>query len=103
STQAQLQADQEEFQNLQVKIGELRERSQAKLEDLQIKMLTEIGKEIEDFLTGYNEAAGFDYIFSIQEGGQIWVGNEQLDITSDVVNGLNERQRSRKGDTRTQP
>jgi Skp family chaperone for outer membrane proteins len=103
STQAQLQADQEEFQNLQIKIGELRDRSQDKLEELQIRMLTEIGKEIEEFLAEYNRDAGFDFIFSIQDGGQIWVGNDQLDVTADVVDGLNERHRGRKDATRIKP
>jgi outer membrane protein len=96
STQAQLMADQEEYQNLERKIQEMRMRSQDKLEDLQVRMLTDISKEVEGFLTEYNETAGFDYIFSIQDGGQIWVGNPQLDITTSVVNGLNARERARK-------
>lgn len=96
STQAQLQADQEEFQKLEMRIQELRMSSQGKIEELQIQMLTKISEEVEDFLKGYNQQAGFDYIFSIQDGGQIWVGNEQLDITGDVVQGLNERHTARK-------
>ena len=97
STQAQIQADQEEFQELEMKIQDLRMSSQDKIEELQIKMLSEIAKEVEDFLKGYNQQAGFDYIFSIQDGGQIWVGNEGLDITADVVSGLNARHQVRKG------
>ncbi len=91
STQAQVQADQEEFQKLEMRIQELRMNSQGKIEEMQMKMLGEIAKEVEDFLEGYNQNAGFDFIFSIQDGGQIWVGNERLDITADVVRGLNER------------
>ncbi len=96
STQAQLQADQEEFQNLQIRIQELRERSQDRFDEMQMRMLSEIGREIEGFLTEYNSRAGFDYIFSIQDGGQIWVGNDRLDITREVVNGLNARHRASK-------
>jgi outer membrane protein len=95
STQAQMQADQEEFQNLQMKIQNLRERSQDRLENMQVEMLTEISREIEGYLEEYNRSAGFDYIFSIQSGGQVWVGNERLDITSEVLDGLNTRHRSR--------
>ena len=96
STQAQIQADQEEFQRLEMQIQELRMKSQDRIDELQIKMLSEIASEVEEFLKEYNQQAGFDYIFSIQDGGQIWVGNEKLDITADVVNGLNQRHRAGK-------
>ena len=44
----------------------------------------------------YNKQAGYDYIFSIQDAGQIWVGNKALDITPAVVNGLNARHRQQR-------
>lgn len=91
STQAQIQADQQEYQQLEMKIQELRMSSQDKIDRLQIDMLNKIGEEVEAFLEEYNDRAGFDFIFSVQEGGQIWVGNPSLDITSDVVKGLNAR------------
>jgi Skp family chaperone for outer membrane proteins len=59
-------------------------------------MLQEISDELKAFLEEYNKQAGFDYIFSVQNGGQVWVGNENLDITDDLVNGLNARHRARK-------
>ncbi len=96
STQAQIQADQEEFQKLEMQIQELRMKSQDRIDELQMRMLGEIAKEVEDFLKEYNQRASFDYIFSIQEGGQIWVGNNELDITADVVNGLNQRHSNSK-------
>ncbi len=96
STQAELQADQQEYQRLEQRMQELRMTSQDKIDELQVRMLTEIGKEVEEFLKDYNDRAGFDYIFSIQEGGQIWVGNKELDITAEVVSGLNARQSTRK-------
>jgi Skp family chaperone for outer membrane proteins len=96
STQAQLQADQQRFQELQAKIADLRDRSEMKLEDLQIKVLEDINKEVEDYLEEYNRSAGFDYIFTIQNGGQIWVGNNDLDITAEVLKGLNARHSAKK-------
>ena len=97
STKAEVEADEREFQQLQMRIQEMRANSQDKLDELQVRMLQEITKEIQDYLTEYNKAAAHDYIFSIQDEGQIWVGNPGLDITQAVVNGLNERHRSRKG------
>ncbi|HEY0976354.1 MAG TPA: OmpH family outer membrane protein [Flavobacteriales bacterium] len=96
STQAQQEEDQREFQDLQRRIQELQVSSQERLEDLQVDALRRITGELQDFLGEYNEQAGFDYIFSIQEGGQVWVGNKGLDITSDIVAGLNERHRAKK-------
>ena len=96
STKAEVEADEREFQQLQMKIQEMRANSQDKLDELQVRMLQEITKEIQDYLTEYNRTAAHDYIFSIQDEGQIWVGNPGLDITQAVVNGLNERHRSRK-------
>ena len=74
----------------------MRMSSQDRIDELQIKMLSDISMEIEGYLEEYNKSAGFDYIFSIQSGGQIWVGNEGLDITADILNGLNARHSAKK-------
>jgi outer membrane protein len=59
-------------------------------------MLTEITQELRGYMEQYNKTAGFDYIFSVQNGGQVWVGNEGLDISDELINGLNERYRASK-------
>ncbi|HMN04922.1 MAG TPA: OmpH family outer membrane protein [Flavobacteriales bacterium] len=96
STQAELKADQAEVEQLGEKIQRLQAESQDQLDALQVKMLSEIAEEIKGFLKEYNQTAGFDYIFSIQDGGQVWVGNEGLDITGAVLQGLNARHRARQ-------
>jgi Skp family chaperone for outer membrane proteins len=63
---------------------------------MEVEMLSGISSEIMDFLKEYNTGAGFDYIFSVQSGGQIWVGNTDLNITDAVVAGLNQRHRASK-------
>jgi outer membrane protein len=99
STQADLQKDQAELQQLGQKIQDMRTSSQDKLDRMQTKMLQDITAKIQNFLEDYNKAAGYDYIFSIQNGGQIWVGNKGLDITADVVSGLNQRHHASKAAT----
>ncbi|MCB0783166.1 MAG: OmpH family outer membrane protein, partial [Flavobacteriales bacterium] len=94
STQAEVERDQAEVQQLMGSIQELQARSERELAALEVRMLSEISLEIEAFLEEYNEHAGFDYILSVQDGGQIWVGNDELDITSEVLNGLNSRHRN---------
>ena len=96
STQAEIAADEQKFRELDRKIGELRVSSQDRIDELQIKMLQDITLEIQAFLGEYNASHTFDFIFSIQDEGQIWVGNKGLDITADVVNGLNAKHRAKK-------
>ena len=96
STQAEIERDQAEVQQLMGSIQELQARSERELANLEVRMLSEISLEIEAFLEEFNEEAGFDYILSVQDGGQIWVGNTQLDITRNVLDGLNTRHREAK-------
>ncbi len=96
STQAELKADQDELEKLGDKIQEMRSNSQDRLDRMQTDMLRDISGQIKGFLGKYNETAKYDYIFSIQDAGQIWVGNKGLDITPAVVAGLNAQHRARK-------
>lgn len=100
STQSELKQDEAELQGLMGKIQQLQQRSEQQLMALEAEMLNEITAELKAFLEEYNAQAGFDYIFSIQNGGQIWVGNKGLNITEDMVQGLNARHRSRKPATK---
>lgn len=97
STQAEVAADEQRFHELDQKIGEMRASSQDRIDELQIQMLRDITQEIQNFLGEYNASHNFDFIFSIQDEGQIWVGNKGLDITADVVGGLNAKHRAKKG------
>jgi Skp family chaperone for outer membrane proteins len=99
STQTELEADEREFQQLQGKIQELRAKSQEQIDEMQMRALQQITVELQAFLEEYNRTAGFDYIIAVQEGGQVWVGNKGLDITRDVVAGLNARHRAKKSAT----
>ena len=96
STQAELKADQDELEQLSGKIQEMRMNSQDRLDKMQADLLQDISAQIKGFLEKYNETANYDYIFSIQDAGQIWVGNKGLDITPAVVAGLNAQHRARK-------
>lgn len=96
STKTQILEDEQELQGLVGKIQELQARSEERLARMEMEMLSSISGEIMDYLAEYNATAGFDYILSVQNGGQIWVGNKDLDVTQDVVDGLNRKHRARK-------
>ena len=88
-----------EAQNLLPNLEKKRMAKEEEMARLQMSMLAEITKNITDFLADYNEVQNLDFIYSIQNEGQIWVGNEGLDITEDVIRGLNLRyRRDRKGE-----
>lgn len=89
STQAEMQADEAELQGLMVKLQELEERSRNDLMSLQQDIMVEVLQNLQNFLSDYNDQQGFDYIISMQQEGQVWAGNPQLNITNDVLNGLN--------------
>ena len=96
STQAEVQADEKELQDLVRKLQSMQARGEQEMARLEGQMLKEITDELKEYLAVYNETAGFDYIFSVQNGGQIWVGNENLNITAELVDGLNARYRAGK-------
>ncbi|MBX2972313.1 MAG: OmpH family outer membrane protein [Flavobacteriales bacterium] len=96
STQAEIAKDEQELQGLMARIQGQQASSEEQLARLEAQMLTEITKELRDYLNVYNRTAGFDYIFSVQNGGQVWVGNAGLDISDDLIKGLNERHRASK-------
>ncbi len=97
STQAEVDKDEKELQGLAAELQQMQADGEQRMARMEGEMLKEITDELQDYLKVYNEAAGFDYIFSVQGGGQIWVGNDDLNITTDVVDGLNARHRARKG------
>jgi outer membrane protein len=96
STNEEKRRDEAELQQLGMRVQQLQAQGEDQLARLEASMLQEISDELKAFLEEYNKQAGFDYIFSVQNGGQVWVGNENLDITDDLVNGLNARHRARK-------
>lgn len=77
------------------------QRQQNDLQELQARLENELASEtakfnealrdsLQNFLKAYNEDKKFDLILS-KAGDNILMGNKKLDITQDVINGLNKR------------
>ena len=77
------------------------QRQQNDLQELQARLENELANEtskfnealrdsLQNFLKSYNEDKKFDLILS-KAGDNILMGNKKLDITQDVINGLNKR------------
>ena len=77
------------------------QRQQNDLQELQARLENELASEtakfnetlrdsLQNFLKAYNKDKKFDLILS-KAGDNILMGNKKLDITQDVINGLNKR------------
>lgn len=73
-------------QNLETKRANLSEAFQKK----QIEFTEALQKNIDAYLEQYNKDNKYDYILSYTKSGQILYANKSLDITNDVLKGLND-------------
>lgn len=73
-------------QSLETRRTTLAEQLQAK----QMAFSEKLQKNIDEFLAIYNKDNKYDYIMSYTKSGQILYANKALDITEDVLKGLNE-------------
>ncbi len=96
-TQQESEAAQMELGQGQQKLEELKYKLEGDLAQKSAEIQKELFDKVQGFLKKYNEKQQFDYILSYVDGGQVMLAKDTLDITSDVVNGLNaEYQQSKK-------
>jgi len=81
----------EELDKMEYQLQALVEKTQKKNE--------EIRKTIIDYLTEYNKNSKYDYILTYTEGpgATILLTNDSLNITNEVLEGLNAQYKSKKG------
>ena len=96
STQADREKNEIEMQDRMKQLQEMQADAEGRISRLENETLSEVAETVNDYLKQYNATAGFDFIFSIQGNGQIWVGNEGLNITDQLVSGLNASYRASK-------
>ncbi len=88
-TQQEAETAQLELQQKEQEITELRYKMAEELEVKRANLQKDFFARVNNFLSEYNKAQQFDYIFSYAEGGQVLLAKDTLDITQDVLNGLN--------------
>ncbi len=91
----ELQSLQENAQNFSMEaeqeVGLLQQSLQKKLMDQELSGTKQVQDNIKAFLKQYNEDYGFNYVLAFSsEAGGILLGDPGLDITADVVAGLND-------------
>lgn len=95
ATQERAQA---EYEKIMKKDQELLQRSQAMIADFEKESFTksnEVTQNIMEYIKEYNSDAKYDFILT-KMGGNMLYANEALDITNDVVKGLNAKHSVKK-------
>ncbi len=89
-SQSEGEAAQAEISQMERNLQQKEARMAQDLQEQQFKLMQDINKKIEDHLANYNKNRGFSYIFSRQAGDFIYYKDTVLNITSDLIKGLNE-------------
>jgi outer membrane protein len=93
-TPGQLEQAQLELQGLQMEISQFQEKLAADFRKKELETQQTFYKNISQYLKEYNKDGMYDFILTYQLGGQILLANDSLDITNDVIRGLNANYRS---------
>lgn len=94
TTRDELERAQNQLAKEQQDLAELDQRLTNELAMENAKLNEELRDSIQAFLKVYNKTKKFDYIFS-RQGDNILLANKKLDITSEVVAGLNKRYKAK--------
>ncbi|MCG8411549.1 MAG: OmpH family outer membrane protein [Bacteroidales bacterium] len=89
-TRTKAQMVQQELAKKEQELYATRDNLAMQLAEEERVMYRQVLNEIMEFLKEYNAEYNYKYIFSNSFGGQLLYTDEALDITEDVLNGLNE-------------
>jgi outer membrane protein len=87
------QSAQEIYQQLmqeQQKIVDLRDKYSADLQQQEYELNVMLLDSVTNFLKRYNSRYKFDYILGYNKGGNIFLANDTLNITNDVIREINQ-------------
>lgn len=90
-TQAEQETAQRELQRREREYQKREAELQNALQSRQMDKLKELRGEIESYLADYNKEKGYAYIFSYEPGMLLYFRDSALNITTDVLQGLNNK------------
>jgi outer membrane protein len=68
-----------------------------KLDEDQAKSSEELYMRLNNYLKKYNEGKNYNYVLGYQKGGGILFANDSLNITGEVIEGLNKEYKNEQG------
>lgn len=89
-SQSEGEAAQGEISQMERNLEQKQARMAQDLQEQQFKLMQDINKKIEVYLATYNKNRGFSYIFSRQAGDFIYYKDTVMNITNDLIKGLND-------------
>jgi outer membrane protein len=89
TTEEQYMQAQQELQNDQLAIQKYQEDKAIELAEMEQNLQLGLYTRLEAFLEDFNRENGYDYVVGYQKGGQVLYRNNQLNITDQVIDGLN--------------
>lgn len=95
-SQSEGEAAQREYAQMQQKYQQQQMTMEQDLKKHQIEMMTDVRTKIENYLKEYNKQKGYAFILSYEPGFMLYYRDSVYDITSDVIEGLNDQYRKEK-------
>lgn len=90
-TMNQARAKQEELVRKERNLMTYRDNLMQELSADEAKLYSDVYDKVQEYLTQYAEEKELEMILSYTRGGAIWYSKKALDITDDVVAGLNKK------------
>jgi outer membrane protein len=95
-TQAEGEAAQREVGLIQQQYQQRKSELEQEMQKLQVDRMTELRKQVEEYLKEYNKTKGYAYILSYEPGFVIYYKDSAYNITQDLITGLNAQYKSKK-------
>lgn len=94
-TQAEAEAAEKRLRQMSQSLESRKEALTQQLMNEQDEFNKDLKRRLDDFLSEYNKDKGYDYILSYSSViNSILLANDALDITNDVIDGMNEEYKS---------
>jgi outer membrane protein len=98
-TMGQAKAREEELMRKQNNLMQYQQNLSQRLMQDQARYQDSLYVQVRDFVKEYGEQNNLDVVLTYQKGSGVIYASDSLDITQDVIAGLNERYRQKKGST----
>ena len=95
-TQAEYESAQREVGLQQQQIQQRKGELEQEMQKLQVDRMSELRKQVEEFLKDYNKDKKYAYILSYEPGFIIYYKDSAYNITGDLINGLNQQYKDKK-------
>ena len=94
----QANTEQDALMKRKDELDQLEAKSQAMMEKIQEKT-DEMNTNMNEYIKEYNKQGKYNYVFAFSEGplSPLLLANDSLDITNDILEGLNAQYKAKKG------